>query len=333
MFTIPLRLESSGKFWLRRRSLTPGAAMLDNWRKQFNKKRFNRLIGGILQTPPIRMVNAPWTIVSMISNSDVPMYLLALKSFYYHLGRGKIAAIVDRGMPDESRAILSHHVPGITLSHLEDIDTGKCQRGGTWERVLHVLQRSEREYTLQLDADTLTFGDHMREVVRCVENNIAFTLGNAGLPIKQMPEWPASARKLETNHIAIAVERVFDRYPGASSLKYVRASSGFCGFAKGGFPRAKIEEFHENMAGLMGERWKEWSSEQVASNFAIANSPGAVVLPYPKYANFWPGVQKPNGFLHFIGTHRYDDDYFATQGNRVIEKLRRAHEPAVSPAQ
>src|SRR5579872_844777 len=133
--------------------------MLDNFRGRLKKDRFNRLTRGILDTPPLDMADGPWAIISMVSNSDVPMYLLALKSLYRHLKRGKVTAIVDRDLPRESREILKHHVPGITLTDLEDIDTGICQRGGTWERLLYVLDHSRDEYTIQLDSDTLTFGD------------------------------------------------------------------------------------------------------------------------------------------------------------------------------
>lgn len=140
---------------------------LHKWRRT---QKFNRAIGGILDTPPIHVKAAPWCIVRMVANADVPMYLLSLKSFYPKLGRGKIAAIIDRDMPQALRDTLTRHVPGLEFIILEDIHTGACQRGGTWERLLYVLDRSESEYTIQLDADTLTVGDNLEEVIRCVES-------------------------------------------------------------------------------------------------------------------------------------------------------------------
>ena len=126
------------------------------WRRA---RRLNRAISGILDTPPIRLQPAPWCIASMVANSDVPMYLLSLKSFYPKLGRGKVAAIIDRDMPQALRDTLARHVIGLEFVILEHIPTGACQRGGTWERLLYVLDRSEREYTIQLDSDTLTVSD------------------------------------------------------------------------------------------------------------------------------------------------------------------------------
>jgi hypothetical protein len=183
------------------------------------------------------------------------------------------------------------------------------------------LDHAENEYAIQVDCDTLTFGDDVHEVISCAENNIAFTLSNAGRPIKSMVEASADAHATDSNYVGIIAERLFEKYPGAATTKYVRASSGFAGFSKGGFARSRIEEFHNNMENFLGQDWKKWGTEQCASNFAVANSPNAIPLPYPKYATFWPGLQRPNGFLHFIGSYRYDDDYFAKHGQGVIEKL------------
>jgi hypothetical protein len=249
------------------------------------------------------------------------MYILALKSFYARIRRGKMIAIVDRDMPTRIRKTLEEHLPGIRLAILEDIDTGPCQRGGTWERLLYLLDHSREEYAIQLDADTLTFGK-IDEVIRCVDQNTAFTLGDTGEPIEPMLAIVPNARSLNSNYVGIVAERVFDRYPCAQNLKYVRASSGFVGLARGGIARKEIETFHRECEKLLGERWREWGTEQSASNFAVANTPGAIVLPYPKYANFDPEVLHPDGsFLHFLGSHRYLDDYYANLANRVIAEL------------
>ena len=115
---------------------------------------------------------------------------------------------------------------------------------------------------------------------------------------------------------------------------YVQGSSGFAGFAKGGFTRERIEELDFIMRRQLGNRWLEWGTEQSASNFAIANSPGAIVLPWPKYANFgsvWKKIGLNNyAFLHFVGTYRFMDRIFLTLGQRIINDLLHAPKrPAV----
>jgi hypothetical protein len=296
--------------------------MLHRFRSRRAKDRFYRLTAGIMDTPPMPVVDAPLSIISMVSNSDVQMYVLAMKSLYARLKRGKMIAIIDRDMPAESRQTLERHLPGVRFAILEDIDTGPCQRGGTWERILYVLDHSANEYAIQADADTLAFGPDLDEVVRCVDNNLSFTISNAGRPIEPMLDIVADARAMKSDYVGIVLEGMFDKYPGAEKLKYVRASSGFCGYAKGGISRAAAEQFHIEGEKLMGERFKEWGTEQSVSNFVIANTPGAVVLPYPKYANFWPGLARgKSAFHHFIGAHRYLDDYFATLAKGVIAEL------------
>ena len=74
---------------------------------------------------------------------------------------------------------------------------------------------------------------------------------------------------------------------------------------------------------MLGARWREWGTEQCASNFAIANSPGSLVLPFPKYANFPQGTVHDEGtFLHFFGTHRFKLGYYAALARGVIAELR-----------
>jgi hypothetical protein len=299
--------------------------MLYRLKSHLAKTRFQRLTAGIMDTPPMPVVDAPWNIVSLFHKCDayaIQMYLLAIKSFYARIGRGKITLIVERDLSPAVRELLQHHLPGVGFAVFEDIDVGACQHGGTWERLLFLLDSSRDEYSIQLDADTLTFGPDIDEVVRCAENNIAFALGNGARPIETMASVAASARAIDSNYIGIVAERLFDRYPDAEHVKYVRASSAFCGFSRGGFSRAQIEEFHREGEKLLGVRWTEWGTEQCGSNFAIANSPGAVVLPYPKYGNNWPGLKREgNAFLHFFGTHRYDGDHFARLAKGVIAEL------------
>jgi hypothetical protein len=295
-------------------------------RSRWHRKRFDRTLRGILETPPIHVVEANWTIVSMVSNSDAQMYILSMKSFYSRIGRGKVVAIIDRDAPQQLRHLLERHIVGVEFHILEDIDTGRCQRGGTWERLVYLLDHAQSEYVIQVDCDTLAFGADLDEVVECAEANRAFTLSNAGRPIRSMREYAEDARQIDSGYVGIVAERLFDQYPDCDRLRYVRASSGFAGFAVGGFPRVQIEEFHENMRRLLGDdKWRKWGTEQCASNFAVANSPNAFVLPYPKYANFSPALQPgPNSFLHFIGEYRYNDNLYVDRGRQVIAELKAA---------
>jgi len=291
-------------------------------RKSVTTQKFYRQTQDILKTRPMPVVPGPLSIVSMVSNNDVQMYLLSMKSFYRHIGHGQLVAIIDRDMPAELRGQLSSHFPGIEFQILEDIPVGRCQRGGTWERLLYCLDRSVNEYVIQLDCDTLTFCEDIEEVKACVAANQAFTLSGGEREIVDVAEAARRARDFKHAYVGIEAETLFDRLQSPVPLHYVRGSSGFAGFSKGGFTRERCEDFHVQMEKMLPSRWTEWGTEQCASNFAVANSPGAAVLPFPKYANFdHKHDARESGFLHFIGAHRFDENFFATKGQKVIEAL------------
>ena len=294
--------------------------MLFRARRYLKYLRFNQQTRRILDTPPIEYRDAPLAVVSMVSNLDPQMYIIAVKALYRRLGRGKIVAIVDADMSEAARTLIRKHLVKVEFVHLEDINPGKCQRGGTWERVFYCVRRSKDEYVIQVDADTLCTGD-LSEVAECIDANRPFTLSE-GLPVKPLAEWAEIYKQHPGNHIVQTFERRAGEYPRGSELMYVRGSSGFAGFAKGGYDTGRLEEFHEVMQGIHGERWKEWGTEQIASNYVIANSPGGIPLPHPKYSTYGGGTLPENpACLHFIGTCRFDGTVFSGLCNREAELM------------
>ncbi len=163
------------------------------------------------------------------------MYILSMKSFYRKLGRGKIVVITDRKTLPRIQPVLNRHFPGIEFAMLEEIDPGKCQRGGCWERLVYLVRRSEREYVIQMDADTLCVGSDVREVMECISRNISFTYADNHWSIKSLAEISDEARSDRSNYIGDVLERKFGEWPDKHVLKYVRGSAGFSGFAKGKF--------------------------------------------------------------------------------------------------
>ena len=260
----------------------------------------------------------------MVRSRDAAMYLLAIKSVYRFIGEGGVCAILDRGAPPRVHELLRAHVPGLEIAYVEDIEVGKCQRGGTWERILFILDRSHANYVIQVDADVLALAP-LDEVVDAYKSNRSFTMPQEERGGQGMLDAAAFSRK-QDDHITHCAEVAFERYPNAENLKYIRGSSGFAGFSKGGFTREQAEAFSQQISKLIGERWREWGSEQVMSNYAVANSPNAIALPFRSYHCFDPAsgaVPASSKCLHFIGTIRYAKGSYAALGRRVIEELRR----------
>lgn len=295
--------------------------MFHRLRRNVNYFNFYRQTRRILDTPPLIYQDAPLTIVSQVAGHDVQMYLIAIKSLYRRLKCGNILVIAD-DISGEQRSLLRKHIGFIQFVNLQDIDTGRCPRGGTWERLVHIVRNSARGYTIQMDSDILFVGP-APEVLDCIHNNRAFTLSDSqGLPKQSLAAWAEDPR--QSDNIVIAFEKCAREYPDAARLSYIRGSSGFAGFAKGAISEEFLENFHRNGARLMGERWKEWGTEQIASNFVVANSPDSLVLPVPKYLT-WERHEIPSeiSLFHFLGYCRFDRGVFARYANLEIDALLR----------
>jgi hypothetical protein len=163
------------------------------------------------------------------------------------------------------------------------------------------------------------------EVVECYRANRAFLLGTqTGIEIVPVEKSAEFARRLPGSHLQIAAERNLDQIGFRPDLRYTRASAGFAGFPRATCDKELLRDFSVAMARRLGARWREWGSEQVASNFVLSNTDGAEVLPYPKYACFSPAVRwQDAAFLHFIGPHRFHQGLYGKLGQRAIEDLEK----------
>jgi hypothetical protein len=189
-----------------------------------------------------------------------------------------------------------------------------------WERLAYVVDLSANEYVIQLDSDTITRGP-VPEVLDCVKSNRAFTLGtwNGQRIVSAIDASAYATTTLSQDHIQIIAEKALASLTNAGALKYVRGSAGLVGLARGGFSRAWVEDFYIQMADLVGERFSEWGTDQVAFNFLIANSPDAFVLPYPDYAVVESKLDLDRArFLHFIGSNRFEGERYANEGRRFV---------------
>ena len=298
------------------------------WRTKKEAAAHAEAIAGILDTPPIVPKQDGLVLFSMIGTAVLLPYLVAVKSLWGELGRGRIAILDDGTLTAQDRAILAHHCGDPELFAIDRVDTGGFPKGGCWERFLTILDHRGGEYWVQLDSDTVTLGP-VPEVAQAIATNRSFTLlggGDAeGLPldIREFSEaaYPGGA---EDGHIQTQVEsrmRQVDR----EGWRYVRGCAGFAGFAAGGPGRNLATAFLAQMADLVGkEQMAVWGTEQIASNFHIANEAQPVLLPYARYMNYWNADWADDTrFVHFVGTHRYDNGAYERASVAAIERLRR----------
>lgn len=290
---------------------------------KFQKRLFNRLTDGIYRTPPLRCdPSSSFVVLSQTYHADMNLYLVAAKSFARYL-RPRHFVVVDDGLTESDRELLQQHLGEARFVRTADVDVGSCPRGGTWERLATIASVCKDHYVVQLDSDTVTRA-HPDEVQRCIEANLSFTLGTSqGQCLVAAEEASRFAAQHAGTHVQIVAERALKDLPDAASTRYVRGCSGFAGFSRGSIDMGALQRASTLIEPLVGaDKWREWGSEQVASNFLIANSPRAMVLPLSEYVNWSPrGDADAARFLHFIGDHRFKRWHYLGEARRVIVGL------------
>lgn len=297
------------------------------WRVKKEAARHAEAIADILDTPPLVPRRDGLVLFSMIGTEVLLPYLVAVKSLWRELGRGRVAILDDGTLTAQDRAILAHHCGDPELMAARQVDTAGFPNGGCWERFLTILDHRNGEYWIQLDSDTVTLGS-VPEVGRAIDTNRSFTLLGGVDSGEQPLELATFAKKLypqgpQEGHIQARIESRLGEVerPG---WRYVRGCAGFAGFAAGGAGRSLASAFLAQMAELVGEREMAiWGTEQIASNFHIANEPEPVLLPYGRYLNYWnEDWDDDAAFVHFVGTHRYDNGAYERASRIAIDKLK-----------
>ena len=282
----------------------------------------------ILELPPIRTNTERLTVVTMLCARDILMYLIAIKSFCFRLGKvPQIVVVNDGSLRTGDCNMLEQQIPTIRFVHINDVSTAECPKRGCWERLLLVTDLVENSYVLQIDSDTLTLGN-IEEVSTAIEGQRCFTLlgDTSHYDIGPMLSACARAKSRQGGMVQNICERRFDELPESSSLKYVRGSAGFTGFSQGSINREKVIWLSDLMRRIAKEKWDEWGSEQVASNLLIANSEEATALPFPKYLCHWARLDTPyekSSFIHFVGTHRYAKGFYMKMIKHVANDIIR----------
>jgi hypothetical protein len=270
------------------------------------------------------MREAPLVIVSLLGHRDILLYLVAFRSLYRAVGEGSATILSDGSLTEHDIAVLRGQIPLLTVRRIQEVDTGAFPKGGCWERLLLVLECARQSYVIQMDSDTLTVGG-ISEVVESYRGNRCFTLGTRmGQRVMTTVEILEALEGATSTHVQLTAERSLHKLRNADSLRYIRGSAGFTGFGKGMANPELLEEYNEQMKEFLGERWFQWGTEQVSSNFMIANSAEPRVLPYPRYATFRPGLNwEQSEFLHFNGTHRFRHGIYRKAAAGSIERARR----------
>lgn len=114
------------------------------------------------------------------------------------------------------------------------------------------------------------------------------------------------------------------KLPEGFGRHYVRGCSGFAGFAPSSITIEDIQSFSSAMENLLGPaKWSEWGSEQVTSNYLVANQPGANILPIDTYPFWKNGKNISNArLIHFFGTHRFESGQYIKSAKDIITDIQ-----------
>ncbi|WP_066478992.1 MULTISPECIES: hypothetical protein [unclassified Sphingomonas] len=290
-----------------------------------------RIARAVLDTPPIVPADDGVILFAMAGTAVLYPYLVSVKSLHQGLGGiGRVVILDDGTFTASDRAVLRHHLGDPRIIPISAVDVGPCPVGGTWERLLTLLDLRRDAYVIQADSDTVTLGD-LPEVRAAVAAGRSFTLrGEAEAELADAVAFAATRAPVDLSapslHVQEAAESVLGRIavPGIARLRYARGCAGFAGFARSGEGRAPAEAFSVAVEREIGRaRWERWGSEQVTSNFVVANQSDPLLLPYHRYFNFWDeGVPTDARFAHFIGTCRFNGMAYIDATRAAIARLR-----------
>ncbi|WP_156167353.1 hypothetical protein [Aurantiacibacter marinus] len=299
------------------------------WRTKIEANRHAEAISGILHTPPIVSRKDGVVIFSMIGTAVLLPYLVAVKSLWGELGRGRVAILDDGTLTAQDRAILAHHCGDPEIMRIQDVILGEFPKGGTWERLLTIIDRRTSEYWIQLDSDTVTLGP-VPEVAEAIARNRSFLFlgeeaaSDGPLPLQEFHQrFYGNGREHE--HVQSRIEDAMITINPERGWRYARGCSGFAGFAAMGAGRGLASAFLSEMKRMIGEDDVTiWGTEQVTSNFLLANESSPAVLPYHRYSNYWAqDWGEDTSFVHFVGTHRHDNGAYIRASQQAIERLKK----------
>jgi hypothetical protein len=284
----------------------------------------------ILSTPPLAGSDDGAIVFSQLQHKDVLAYLVAAKSFAHATGYGRFFLLDDGSLTAEDRTLLRQHLPRIEFRTMSEVYYGTLPVGSTWERLITICDLADRDFVIQLDADTVTSGP-LDEVKDCVARGHSFTLmaGHTAemLPVARVAEFA------KDDHVLNVAEGLLGQLDPMIATPYGCGCSGFAGFAPDPQRRAALERFSARMEELLGPRWREWGTEQVSSNFLVARDPNGILLPYRRYRNFGgEALTEAAVFVHFLPHIPLRPRHLSPHGARACRAPQRRRANTVHPA-
>jgi len=272
---------------------------------------------------------SPVVLLSMLQESDVQMYLLAVKSMLRYLPINKVVIVCDPSLTSDSKTMIQKHLQKVEFLDAQDYRHEKIPSGGCWERLYAISHLTSQYYVIQMDADILVMKSP-EEVIVSIQKNNAFILGTEPefiqLPVDEMTkiakQWVKDATvKNEKIHIQKLIESNISSLAKPLGYHfYTRGCAGFAGFSQGGLTPECILNLSEAFYTELGEQWRSWGTEQFVSNLILSNQDSVTVLPIETY-NSSNHYTEDFIVAHFIGTYRFASFQYLNLAQKMLKEL------------
>ena len=254
------------------------------WRQNAAIAGHAQAIAGILDTPPIEQRQDGLVLFASIGSTSLLPAMVALKSLWRPLQRGRVALLDDGSLTAEDRAVLAHHFADPELVRADTVNMGSFPAGQGWESLLTMLERRGGEYWLRVAPDSVTLGD---------VPEIAGTIGAN----RSLTDLSAEA---ESEHPLPFAEAFRSDLPRMDRWRYLDAGGGLTGLAAGQGGRA-IAEAALALLPAPGPNLTAGKNARRAAGFIVANEIAPVCLPRTLYRSWKQGEDWRVGpaFLRF----------------------------------
>ena len=309
--------------------------MFYRFRKRLNQLRFWMSAKGVWGTPPTPCdPTAACTIHTMLGQSDLLMYLVAIKSFLRFRPQARVMAHSDGSLTGAEEDQLRAHVPGIrVVSAGEADDRAKNTLNSylaewraldaSWRRVIDTELWCETSRRMIIDSDILT--------IRKPDSVLDWIEGKAGSrplmfgSVDARPGGPIPEGTGKRHIQNIFRERLAQVAAGAGRAAefYQGGTSGYYGCTR---ELSLVEIERLIRAGLAaGVPMAEWGGEQCLVVYVLSTS-DPIRLDVRKYFNFAPEAMdrlSEVAVAHFYGTFRFYDAVYQRQAAEVVRDLKR----------
>jgi hypothetical protein len=312
--------------------------MLYRLRNNLNYSWFKFATRAIKATPPIPCDPAgTCAIHTMAGTGDLPLYLVAIKSFLHFYPHVAVVVHSDGSLDASAQSALKHHVPGIRIVSIKEADDraanllgkdsflfrsrrGTLEQQISWRRLIdtELWESPKRKILMDSDVITIRRPDEMIDWIEGQGGPFLF-----GQPRDATQPAPPPDMRLVQNIFKSKIEEL-SRGMGMPSHFLDGTTSG-CYGSSGEMSLPTIEKIIK-VCVEVGIPIEQWGCEQCAVIYLLSNSGGERLNPQ-RYINFDPSCEPRLGevaTVHFYGTHRFYKNLYTNLARRVARVLNAA---------